>query len=235
MSALGPVGKEIARKLRVAFSPDLLVVTDDSHRHAGHVGAHPRGESHFGVRIVAEAFDGEPRIVRHRMVHRALSDELDQRVHALAIRAEALGESFDLVELAPDDLRLAALLRATGLPADDLKAARFIGFAAPEAALLAAGGLARHGPDGLMRSIAVSPDHRGRGLGHAIASRLMRLARGEAIPSLFLLTDSAQGFFATLGFEPVARAEVPAAVREASQFRNGVCAAAQAMRASLIG
>ena len=93
MSELGPVGREMERKLREAFSPSYLEISDESHRHAGHAGAHPEGESHFRVIIVSEAFAGKPLVQRHRMVNEALADLLRERVHALAITARTPEET----------------------------------------------------------------------------------------------------------------------------------------------
>ncbi|HET9663765.1 MAG TPA: BolA family protein [Burkholderiales bacterium] len=80
-------GRTIVDKLRQAFSPEALEVTDDSDKHAGHAGARPEGETHFRVRIVATAFAGKSRIERHRMIHQVLAEELASNVHALAITA----------------------------------------------------------------------------------------------------------------------------------------------------
>lgn len=88
----GPVAAEITRRLHAALSPQQLAVIDDSAHHAGHAGHDARGESHFTVEIVAEAFSGLGRVARHRLVTAALSDLLADRVHALAIRARAPGE-----------------------------------------------------------------------------------------------------------------------------------------------
>ncbi len=77
----------ITGKLTKAFAPEHLDVIDDSHRHEGHAGARPGGETHFTVHIVSAAFRGKSRLDRHRMVNTALADELAERVHALAIRA----------------------------------------------------------------------------------------------------------------------------------------------------
>ncbi|GGC78794.1 BolA family protein [Chelatococcus reniformis] len=77
-------------RLRAAFAPVHLAVTDDSHRHAGHRGARPEGETHFSVEIVSDAFAGKSRLERHRMVNAALADELvPERIHALAIIAKS--------------------------------------------------------------------------------------------------------------------------------------------------
>jgi BolA protein len=83
------VGLRISAKLRENFSPAALEVIDESHQHAGHSGSRPDGESHFRVKIVAEAFRGKSRVEQHRLVNAALAEELKERVHALAIQSSA--------------------------------------------------------------------------------------------------------------------------------------------------
>ncbi len=77
----------IEQKLMAAFDPSELVIQDDSHRHAGHSGAHPDGggETHFNVKIVSRDFIGESRVARQRKVYAVLADELIERVHALSL------------------------------------------------------------------------------------------------------------------------------------------------------
>ena len=82
----------IINKLREAFSPESLDVTDESHFHEGHAGHRPGGETHFRVHIVSPSFEGKSRIERHRMVNAALAVELAGPVHALAVHAHAPGE-----------------------------------------------------------------------------------------------------------------------------------------------
>ena len=82
----------ITNKLREAFTPQSLDVTDESHLHEGHAGHRPGGETHFRVHIVSQAFKGKSRIERHRMVNAVLSSELAGSVHALAIHAKSPGE-----------------------------------------------------------------------------------------------------------------------------------------------
>ena len=89
------VADQIRRKLTDALAPSRLRLSDDSHRHAGHAGARPEGETHFTVEIVSDAFAGLSRIDRHRLVHRILADELSGPVHALSLKmltpTEAVG------------------------------------------------------------------------------------------------------------------------------------------------
>jgi BolA protein len=83
----------ITNKLREAFAPESLDVTDESHLHEGHAGHRPGGETHFRVYIVSPAFQGKSRVERHRMINATLAGELAGSVHALAIKAQAPGEA----------------------------------------------------------------------------------------------------------------------------------------------
>ena len=87
------VKQTITDKLREAFPPEGLDVSDESHLHAGHAGHRPGGETHFRVNIVSKAFDGKSRIERHRMINSALAAELAGSVHALAIKAQTPEEA----------------------------------------------------------------------------------------------------------------------------------------------
>ena len=84
----------IRRKLTERFAPVRLEVEDESHRHVGHAGARPGGETHFAVTMVAAEFAGQSRVARQRLVYDALAEELATRIHALS-----------LTTLAPDEDR----------------------------------------------------------------------------------------------------------------------------------
>jgi BolA protein len=83
-------------KLQKALSPVSLDVIDESAQHAGHKfhpgGVEPRGETHFRIKVVSEAFSGKSRLERHRLINAELAAELADGVHALAIEARAPGE-----------------------------------------------------------------------------------------------------------------------------------------------
>jgi BolA protein len=81
----------ITRRLTEAFQPASLNVVDESHLHKGHAGHRPEGETHFRVRIAAQAFRGTSRVQAHRLVNAALADEFARGLHALAIEAKAPG------------------------------------------------------------------------------------------------------------------------------------------------
>lgn len=75
----------IETNLTEALRPTRLEIVDESHRHAGHAGANPEGESHFRLTVVAQAFEGKSRVDRQRLVYGALRDLMASRIHALAL------------------------------------------------------------------------------------------------------------------------------------------------------
>ncbi|WP_372620997.1 BolA family protein [Falsiroseomonas sp.] len=83
----------IAEALRAAFPPAEVTVSDDSHRHAGHAGARPEGETHYSVRVVSPVFAGMTRVARSRAAHAALADEFGTGLHALALELKTPEEA----------------------------------------------------------------------------------------------------------------------------------------------
>ena len=75
--------------LKENLSPEKLELEDDSHKHAGHAGARPGGETHYTLRIEANAFAGLNRVQMHQLVYKLLDGEFKQGLHALAIIASA--------------------------------------------------------------------------------------------------------------------------------------------------
>src|SRR5687768_3694364 len=95
------IQSEIERKLQQALAPERLAVINESHLHAGHhhvESGHEEvfdgsGETHFRIRIVAQAFAGMGRVERHRAVNELLAAEFKAGLHALAIEPAAPGEN----------------------------------------------------------------------------------------------------------------------------------------------
>ena len=86
------VAATIRQKLMDRLAPTRLEIVDELHRHAGHAGARPEGETHFAVTVVSAAFVGLSRVARQRLVYQILADELATRVHALGLATLAPGE-----------------------------------------------------------------------------------------------------------------------------------------------
>src|SRR4051812_3984784 len=65
----------------------------------------------------------------------------------------------------------------------------------------------------LLRSVAVAPEWRSRGLGRALVTRVIADAEARGLRALYLLTTTAEHYFPSLGFHQIARDEVPQEVR----------------------
>lgn len=84
-SAAPSIQEQMRGALISAFTPVHLEITDDSHRHAGHAGSRPEGETHFRVVLVSKDFAGESRVARQRKVYAILQQLLATRIHALQL------------------------------------------------------------------------------------------------------------------------------------------------------
>jgi GNAT superfamily N-acetyltransferase len=84
------------------------------------------------------------------------------------------------------------------------------------------GGLEGDGHDVLLRSVVVA--ERGTGIGTRLVQALAEQARRDGALRLWLLTTSAEAFFARRGFHRIDRAEAPAAIQATAEFR-GLCPA----------
>ncbi|PHK96014.1 BolA family transcriptional regulator [Pseudoroseomonas rhizosphaerae] len=76
-----------------AFAGADVSILDESHRHAGHAGAAPGGQTHYTVRVVSPAFAGMSRVARSRAVHAALEQEFGSGLHALSLRLQTPEEA----------------------------------------------------------------------------------------------------------------------------------------------
>jgi homocysteine S-methyltransferase len=112
------------------------------------------------------------------------------------------------------------LLEDSALPTADLGHSDPAFFIAHDGArLVGVGGLEVHGDSGLLRSLVVVDRLRGTGLGRALVDTVESVARQRGLRDLVLLTETAQDFFARLGYADLARDAAPAAIRESAQFR----------------
>lgn len=89
-------------------------------------------------------------------------------------------------------------------------------------------------PDGaLLRSVAVDPGFRGHGIGQQLTEAALTLAGSLGVPSVYLLTTTAQGFFPKFAFAPIERTQVPEGVRQSIEFQSACPASAIVMQRRL--
>jgi amino-acid N-acetyltransferase len=123
------------------------------------------------------------------------------------------------------------LLRAADLPLDGV-AEHFESFflAVDGERILGAAGLEFHGPHALLRSVVVAGAARSRGLGSLLTRRALDQAYARGAIDVYLLTTTAEAFFEGLGFERLARQEVPEPLHDSVEFRSACPASAVVMR-----
>jgi amino-acid N-acetyltransferase len=118
---------------------------------------------------------------------------------------------------------IAALLRDAKLPHEEFgdHLANFL-VARCGDEVVGAVGFELHGRDALLRSLVVAPAHRGTRLGGELVDRLAAEARRRGVKQFYLLTTTAEAFFARRGFRKIARQAVPAAIVGTKEF-NSLC------------
>jgi amino-acid N-acetyltransferase len=127
-----------------------------------------------------------------------------------------------------------ATLEGSDLPVADLEAAFDCLFVYEvDGERTGVGGVERAGEVGLLRSVAVEESARGGGHGTRLCEELLSRARADGFEELYLLTTTAESFFAEFGFRRTDRESVPAAVRETSEFEDLCPDSAVPMRCDL--
>jgi len=85
---------------------------------------------------------------------------------------------------------------------------------------------------GLLRSLAVRLQDRGRGIARQLCERVFALAIERRHASLWLLTTSAKDYFTRHAFEAVPRETAPDSIRATVQFSSLCPSSARVMRRS---
>jgi len=121
---------------------------------------------------------------------------------------------------APADLpAIVELLAASKLPRasiEDHVASTLV--ARRDSGVVGTAALELYGSAALLRSVAVATPLRGQGLGVALTVAALDLARRRGVRTVYLLTETAEGFFPKFGFTPISRAQVEAVVLQSPEF-----------------
>ena len=117
---------------------------------------------------------------------------------------------------------IVALLCAAELPVEDLNAAMLDAFLVATEGEIQVGvvGLEICESNALLRSLAVEPRHRGRGLGKRLVDAVEMEARARGVTALYLLTTTATNFFERVGYTAHDRAAVPPAIAATTEFSS---------------
>jgi amino-acid N-acetyltransferase len=120
------------------------------------------------------------------------------------------------------DLQLVqGLLKSNNLCYEDIPqkvSSLFIGHLRDQ--VMGIGGVETYGRYGLLRSVVVEEEYRGEGYGSALVELIMKNAKKNGVKDLYLLTTTAEGFFAKMGFEKIKRDEVPSQIQNTTEFKE---------------
>lgn len=143
---------------------------------------------------------------------------------------DATGGVVVRVAAASDLQEVTRLLEASGLPLDGVAEAftRFV-VAEDGGEIVGVAGLEVHGTDGVLRSVAVRPGLRSKGVGGRLTERIVADARAAGLGRLYLLTTTAAEYFPRHGFRRIGREEASDAVQASDEFREACPASAVAM------
>lgn len=123
---------------------------------------------------------------------------------------------------AVDEAAIKRLLTSSELPTSDLSGESLKHFLVTWRgdALTGVVGLEIEGEVALLRSLAVPESQRGRGIGCELVGAAENLAQQRGVREIFLLTTTAEEFFAARGYRRISREQAPPAIRAGAQFRE---------------
>jgi amino-acid N-acetyltransferase len=119
-----------------------------------------------------------------------------------------------------------SLLKASNLPFKDIQPGNIelISYSNNDGKIVGSGGLEFYGSFALLRSVAVEESQRGQSLGTQIVKDLLERARKRSVMAVYLLTETAEGFFLKHGFASTRREDAPESLRASTEFTS-VCPA----------
>lgn len=133
-----------------------------------------------------------------------------------------------------DRTAIELLLQANGLPLDGLEQALATAVVARDGVVIVGcGAIEPYGSAGLLRSVCVAEQFRGTGLGRALVAATEELAGRLGIRELFLLTETAAGWFPRLGYERTTRDAAPAEMAASPEFASACPVSAAVLRKRL--
>lgn len=135
---------------------------------------------------------------------------------------------------ADDFEQASALLHQAGLPLDGLRDhLEHALVAARDGRIVGCVALSLYADTALLRSLVVAPDQRGQRLGERLTSEALRIAGASGVRDVYLLTETAAGFFPRFGFALEDRGQAPSALRDSVEFQTACPASAVMMHAKV--
>ncbi len=128
----------------------------------------------------------------------------------IRIRNATLGDLEAIVKLLTD----------TCLPIEGVDGSMLASYLVAEQAtsIVGVAGLEQYGDYGLLRSVAVAPSRRNFGIASRLTETILERAIVGRVREVYLLTTTADKYFARYGFEQIERNDVPKEVQASAEF-----------------
>jgi amino-acid N-acetyltransferase len=126
---------------------------------------------------------------------------------------------------APDRQEVLDLLTGAELPIEDLsdeKMQNFMVARSEDNSIVGVVGIEMFQENGLLRSLAVQPAYRGKGLGGQLTREIESFACSNGIKTLYLLTLTAADFFSKFFYQVIHRDQAPELIQNTAEFK-GLC------------
>jgi amino-acid N-acetyltransferase len=142
--------------------------------------------------------------------------------------------SFASVE---DEKKIKAVLAAGGLDHQDITPSHLQHFLVlrddPDSTLTGVVGLELKNKNALLRSLTVIAPQRSKGLATKLLREIEKYAKSQQVGTLYLLTLTAERFFARQGYRKTDRGSAPPEIQETAEFNRLCPATAVCMKKNL--
>jgi len=116
------------------------------------------------------------------------------------------------------------LLSSAKLPVDDLPPLlnNFLAAVDDTGQVIGVAGFEIYGTNALLRSVAVKPEFRNRGIADKLLQEVESMALLNKLKVICLLTETAPEYFSRKGYTTILRQDIPEEVKQSSEFSH-VC------------
>jgi len=123
-------------------------------------------------------------------------------------------------EAIKDDLKaVMSLLDRASLPSVDIEKHLLTFFVLENVrTIVGAIGMELYGDTALLRSLVVEKNYRNKGCGKELYYTLISKATKLNVINIYLLTETAEGFFSKEGFKKIEREQVPPSIKQTNEY-----------------
>jgi amino-acid N-acetyltransferase len=131
-------------------------------------------------------------------------------------------ETITIQPAAPSDYQaVCELLSKHKLPTEDInKELSHFFIVRQHGSLVGVIGMEQYGEYGLLRSMATDPAFRNNGIASTLIVALFNYGKSRGLKEIYLLTETAENYFAKKGFQNINREQAPAAIKQSAEFSH---------------